>query len=211
MVYTESGFIDYVKSKVKRLPNKSKMRIVSGTLNRPSISKDVCDFIMEELSINKQAVLFVQKILVELMSNSFHHAYPEDNTDIMYPKWYIYAEHVDNKIRVVFTDTGKGIAGTVRKRFMERVFNIKDEDLIYFAFQPDHFIRTETKLSHRGNGLPGIMDIINESPIQSFWVFSGKGGLNVDKKNDQNKLTKLSFNHKIYGTIVVFEFKEAIL
>lgn len=205
-VYEESGFVDYVQSRVKRLPNKSKMRIVSGTLNKPSVSKDVCDFIMQELLIEKQEVLFVQKILVELMSNAFHHAYPNDKTSIMYPKWYIYAEHVNNRIRIVFADTGKGIVGTVRKRFRERVFNINDEDLIYFAFQPDHFIRTETNLSHRGNGLPGIMEIINESPIESFWVFSGKGGFYVDKKYNQNKLTKLSFDHRIYGTIIVFEF-----
>lgn len=49
IVYTESGFMDYVKSRVKRLPNKSKMRIVSGTSNLPTTSKAVCDFIINEL------------------------------------------------------------------------------------------------------------------------------------------------------------------
>lgn len=206
-VYTESGFMDYVKSRIKILPNKAKMRIVTGTANSPTISKAVCDFIMGELMVSKQEILFVQKILVELMSNSYYHAYPEDKTNIMFPRWYIYAEHVENKTRVVFTDTGKGISGTIRKRFSERVFNIKDEELIYLAFEPDSFIRTETKLTHRGNGLPGIKDIVYDSPIQSFWVFSGAGGFRIIRNvNGQKKLTKLNFEHRIYGTIVAFEF-----
>jgi anti-sigma regulatory factor (Ser/Thr protein kinase) len=205
-VYTESGFMDYVESKVKKLPNNSKMRIVSGTMNLPSVSKAVCDFIIKELSITRQDIQFVQKILVELMSNSYYHAYPDEKVDIMFPKWYIYAEHMDNKIRIIFTDTGKGITGTIRRRFTERVFNIKDEELLQLAFQPDSFIRSETKLAHRGNGLPGIKSVIDESPIQAFWVFSGGGGLLFENKNNQKNLTKLHFEHKIYGTTVVFEF-----
>lgn len=209
MTYVESGFIDYVESKTKKLPNKSKMTIVSGTLNLPTISKEVCDFIISELSIKKQQILFVQKILVELMSNAYYHAYPDDKTNRMYPKWYIYSELVDDKIRVIFADTGKGIAGTVRRRWRESVFSINDEELIYFAFQPDSFIRTETKLPHRGNGLPGIKDIILDSPISSFWVLSGGGGLHIGGNNGQKKLTKLHYEHKIYGTIIVFEFKRS--
>jgi hypothetical protein len=205
-VYVESGFMDYVQSKVKRLPNKSKMRIVSGTTNQPTVSKAVCDFVINELSLKRQEVLFIQKILVELMSNTYYHAYPEDKSNIMYSKWYIYAEHVDNKIRIIFADTGKGITGTIRKSLFERVKFITDDELLYLAFQKDNFIRSNTKLMHRGNGLPGIMDVVNESIIQSFCVFSGNGFLCVKNNNGKKELTKTRLSNKICGTIFTFDF-----
>ena len=86
---------------------------------------------------------------------------------------------------------------------------MKDEDLLYHAFQPGNFIRTETKESYRGNGLPGIKAIVEDSPISSFWVFSGKGGLCIDGTTiGPKRLTKHGYLHKMYGTMVVFEFSE---
>lgn len=203
-VFIESGFIEYVSSRARRLPNKSRMKILSGTKNLPTISKMFCDFIVNELNWDRKRVIFVQKILVELMSNAYYHAYNENKNEEMFPKWYIYAEHIDNKIRIIFADTGKGITGTVRRKFTERVFGMNDEELLSSAFEPDNFIRTETKQKHRGNGLPGIKDVIKDSPITAFWVFSGKGAICIDSNNN---LTKSHFQNKIRGTIISFEFK----
>lgn len=133
-------------------------------------------------------------------------------TKEMYSKWYLYAEHVKDKVRIIFADTGRGIAGTVRRKKSEKVrefiFGLKDEDLLYHAFQPGNFIRTETREFHRGNGLPGIKPIVENSPISSFWVFSGHGGLCIDGITGAKQLTKRGYLHKMYGTMVVFEFSE---
>lgn len=211
-VYKDSGFVDYVKVKEKAfLANKSKVRIRSGINNDPRIAQEISDFVISELNVRVKDIIFIQKILGELMSNAFYHAY-DDKTKEMYSKWYLYAEHVEDKIRIIFADTGRGIAGTVRRKKSEKVrefiFGLKDEDLLYHAFQPGNFIRTETKESHRGNGLPGIRDVVEKSPISSFWVFSGRGGLCMDGVIGEKQLTKHGYLHRMYGTMVVFEFSE---
>lgn len=212
IVYKDSGFVDYVQSKSKAFPaNKSKVKIRSGINNDPRIAQEISDFVISELDVKIKDIIFIQKILGELMSNAFYHAY-DDKTKEMYSKWYLYAEHVEDKIRIIFADTGRGIARTIRRKKSEKVkefiFGLKDEDLLYHAFQPGNFIRTETKESYRGNGLPGIKAIVEDSPISSFWVFSGKGGLCINKATGTKQLTKHGYLHRMYGTMVVFEFSE---
>ena len=212
LVYKESGFMDYVESKDKRsFLNKTKVRIHSGNNNTPIVIKEICDFVINEFGVEKKDILFISKILVELMSNAYYHAYPDEINEEMHSKWYLYAEHSNNNVRVIFADTGKGIASTVRRKpnekIRELVTGLKDSELIYEAFQPGNFIRTETKLDHRGNGLPGIKETIDNSPINLFWILSGSGGLCIREIAGQKDLTKHQFQHKIYGTIVVFEFE----
>ena len=207
VVYLDCGFVDYVQAKVKKLPNStSKVRIISGDKAMPTQSKKICTFAMEKFGVPQKRILFIQKILVELMSNSFYHAYPDDVKDEMSSKWYLYAEYVNDTMRIIFADTGKGITGTVRRKFTERLRMISDCDLLETAFQPGNFIRTETKVPHRGNGLPGIKDVVEKSPITSFWAFSGRGAIKIDGQRENRTLTKYGFEHRIHGTIYIFEF-----
>jgi len=79
IVYKDSGFVDYVKSKTKTFPaNKSKARIRSGTNNSPQIAQEISDFVISELDVRIKDIIFIQKILGELMSNAFYHAYYND-------------------------------------------------------------------------------------------------------------------------------------
>ncbi len=213
MVYLDSGFMNYVQSALKRLPNNTfKVRIVSDDKARPTLSKKICLFAMEKFEVLQKDVLFIQKILVELMSNSFYHAYPEDVKEEMISKWYLYAECINGTMRIIFADTGKGITGTIRKRFLEKVSRINDCDLLETAFQPGNFIRTETRIPHRGNGLPGIKKVVENSPITSFWAFSGRGAIRIGGQKGNKILTKYRFEHKIHGTIYIFEFgKESMI
>jgi hypothetical protein len=119
-IYKESGFTDYVVSKMRELPESTdKMRIISGTNNSPAAAKELSDFVMHKLGKNRKHIQPIQKVLIELMSNVYHHAY-EKNMH-MAKKWYMYAEHIDNYIRCVFVDTGFGIAKTARKNFTETI------------------------------------------------------------------------------------------
>ncbi|ASN67515.1 hypothetical protein 10S2_7 [uncultured Caudovirales phage] len=206
ITYKESGFMAYVESKIKRLPDSTnKMKITSGSRNDPQIASQMCKFVMDKLNKKITDTLSLHKILIELMSNVYHHAY--NNTDINKKIWYIYAEFVDDCIRFVFVDTGAGIASTVRKNFFEKLGRLtgtsySDGDLIYSTLKGD--FRTETKKVHRGNGLSGVKDLAKTGLFRNFTVISGSGSCAIS--NDENKeLIKANYNNSIYGTIFIFD------
>ena len=67
-VYTESGFTDYVESKMKILPSSNnRMRIICGTNNHPQSAKELSRFVMESLGKEKKDIHPLQKVLVELI------------------------------------------------------------------------------------------------------------------------------------------------
>ncbi len=212
-IYNISGFIDYVKAKDKsKFLYGSNAHIKSGTKNMPNNAKEVCDMVMEKLDVDRKEILFISKILGELMSNVYHHAYPGILEQEMYPRWYLYTECIDDTVKVIFADTGKGIPGTVRRKFSENIKKffggVPDEDLLHYAFEPDTFARTETGLPFRGNGLPTLRTVVADGPIKAFWVFSGNGSICIKGRKGKGSLTKAHLEHKIYGTIVVFEFSK---
>ena len=103
-VYKESGFTDYVHTKMRELPESTeKMRIISGSDNNPAAAKELSEFVMRCLGKTRPEILPIHKVLIELMSNVYHHAY--EKNPVMALKWYMYAEHVDDYIRCVFVNT----------------------------------------------------------------------------------------------------------
>ena len=211
-VFIESGFLNYVNSPERRLPdNSSKIRIVVGKKNLSEVSKCISDFLIQEFKIKMKYTIFMQKILVELMSNSYHHAYPDDIEKNVWPKWYLYAEHIGEYVRIIFADTGKGITGTVRKKLREKILRYDDSLIIESSFDNDSFIRTETKMDYRGNGLPGIKEILRYSPIGKMNVISGKGKVSFINYNGILVTEKKELKNKILGTIYVFECREGDL
>lgn len=49
-IYTESGFTDYVYSKMQTLPESNeRVRIVSGINNSPETARELCDFVIDTL------------------------------------------------------------------------------------------------------------------------------------------------------------------
>ena len=204
-VYKESGFNDYVKLNMKDLPRSTdKMRIVSGNRNKSETSRDVCDFVIKKLGKTKQQIQPLQKVLIELMSNVFYHAY--ENT-FMTKKWYMYAEHVDNHVKCVFVDTGQGIAKTVRKNFRERLrtfvgIDNNDAKLIQSAFNGE--FRTSTKEKHRGNGLLSVRANAGNDLFKRFEVLSGRGHCVLLKNVSENNMVITNYNNTLYGTLYMF-------
>ncbi|WP_394524329.1 ATP-binding protein [Lacrimispora sp. JR3] len=206
IVYRESGFMTYVESKLRRLPDSTnKMKITSGNKNDPQIASQMCKFVMDKLNKKITDTLSLHKILIELMSNVYHHAY--NNTDINKKQWYVYAELIDDYIHFVFVDTGAGIARTVRKNIFEKIgrstgalFN--DGDLIFSTLKGD--FRTETKETHRGNGLSGVKDLAASGLFRNFTVISGSGSC-VISDDASKELVKSNYNNSIFGTIFTFD------
>ena len=148
--YEESGFNHYVIANMKALPESTeKMRIISGNNNSPEDAKKLCEFVMKNQKKNRVEVVPLQKVLIELMSNVYHHAY--EKLPFMARKWYLYAEHSDDRIKCIFVDTGRGIAVTARKNYLEKVtekFSDKeDARIIKSVFLTEIFERRQMKLS----------------------------------------------------------------
>ena len=205
-VYAESGFNDYVKSHMKNLPKSNeKMCIVNGTGNRSDISKELCDFVIDKLGKNRKQILPLQRVLIELMSNVFYHAYAKNS--FMAKKWYMYAEHIDNYVRCVFVDTGQGIAKTVRKNFGEqliKLFGLKLDDsrLIKSAFNGD--FRSATNEKHRGNGLSTVKANVENEIFEEFEVLSGHGRCILPKEDSVDEMIVVNYSSVLYGTLYTF-------
>ncbi len=205
-VYAESGFNDYVVSKMRELPQSNdKMRIICGEDNSPLAAKELSDFVIKNLTKTRKDIQPIQKVLIELMSNVYHHAYEKNS--FMAKKWYMYAEHIDDCVRCVFVDTGYGIAKTARKNFSEKIklaFGIRVEDakIIQSIFNGD--FRTATNEHHRGNGLSAVRENVMASIFESFEVISGRGRCIIPKGENAGLIFSESFNKMLYGTLYQF-------
>lgn len=198
-IFQESGLYKYVQTKSNDLPrNNEKMQIVTGSKTDSVLASEICKFVMKKFDVDKGYTNYLYKTLIELMSNTVHHAY-NYKEEIMFPCWYLYAEYDNSTIRFVFVDTGLGIATTVRKKFYEKIVK-KDSELIKSAF--DGEFRTETKKDYRGLGLPALKEYAEYGYFSSFYVLSGSGEY---KYNNNGMFTICDYFKKINGTIYIFE------
>ena len=205
-IYTESGFNDYVESRMKKLPaSNDKKRITCGIKNDSVASKELCDFVIKSLGKSLREIQPIQKVLIELMSNVYHHAY--EKNPFMAKKWYMYAEHVDDYVRCVFVDTGLGIAKTARKNFGEKLrtfFHIEldDSKIIESIFNGD--FRTATNEKYRGNGLSSVRENVKREIFENFEVVSGRGRCIIPKDRDPDEIISCCYDSRLFGTLFQF-------
>lgn len=201
-VYTESGFMNYVKTRRAVMPQTDdKIQIITGNQTDNKTAMRICDFVNERFSRTPTFTKDLYSTLIELMSNTVSHAYNDNG--VMVPYWYLYAIDKGEAIQFTFIDTGEGIPNTVRKKLLERLISVKDSELIYSAFMGDG--RTETKLPNRGHGLPDLYNKVVKGSLQNFCVLSGKGCCKSRVENNSIRFDKQEFDKDIIGTIFQFE------
>ena len=205
-IYTECGFTDYVHSNMKSLPESNdRIRIICGVDNSPESAREICDFVMETLGKLRKDILPIQKVLVELMSNVYHHAYEKNS--FMAKRWYMYAEHSGDFVRCIFVDTGYGIAKTARKNFGEKFrtffgMRVDDSRIIESVFNGD--FRTATNLRYRGNGLLAVRENVGYDIFKGFEVFSGRGRCIIPKDDNPDEILSHRYENTLYGTLYQF-------
>lgn len=208
-IYSESGFNDYVISKMRKLPpSTDKMRIICGVNNNPIAAKEFSNFVMSNLGKTRKEILPVQKVLIELMSNVFHHAY--DKNAFMAKKWYMYAEHINDYVRCIFVDTGYGIAKTARKNFGEKIkiglgLRVDDAKIMLSIFNGD--FRTATNEKNRGNGLTSVRNNVGADIFEKFEVISGRGKCIIPKNDNQALIITEHYENMLFGTLYQFIIK----
>lgn len=206
-VYMESGFLRFVRSKERILPdNNSKMSIVSGRRSDTKSAKLICQFVVEKLIVPRSYIKGLYEVIIEMMSNVYYHAYNEEDT--MIPEWYMYAEYEENKVKILFLDTGLGIGKTVKKhsiyeKIVNRVGKGIESKLIKSAL--DGEFRTKTQKNNHGKGLPSIKEFALDEKVEEFHVISGKGHCWT---NHSEKIYTQELKQGICGTVYSFVIKK---
>jgi anti-sigma regulatory factor (Ser/Thr protein kinase) len=197
--FIDSGFIKYVNSpNVMFKENSECISIETGSKVNSTTAAKVVNFILSKKDISKQQQLASYEMLVELMANTFDHAYHDDSN--MSRSWYLYVSAQNGKIMITFLDTGLGIPTTIHKRFTEAI-TMGDHKLTESAFKG--VFRTKTRLKHRGRGLPKIYKYIEDKIIHNFYVVAGKAFCD---SNGSNKFkTVKSLYNKFEGTLYYWE------
>lgn len=178
-IFKECGFLKYVTADKDNIFYTStyNIQILRGNNVDTARAEEICAFTKECCKINIEEMGHFYPVLIELMGNTTQHAY-KDNINKIPRHWYFFAEKRENCVQFVFLDTGAGIPATVYKEIHEKIltklFSLK-KDSEFIRSTLDGSFRTETKKTHRGQGLPQISTCFKSGLFQEVSIFSGRG------------------------------------
>ena len=200
------GFFDYVKvnNDTGRLIQTKKIKIRNGEKVDPNTVKMLCMFAQEYGNLNRIETMPIYEIIIEMMKNTFNHAYIKENKERR-SSWYVFAEETHNYIKFAFLDTGLGIPRTLRKKIKEAIFKPQDCELLESALTGDEG-RSRTKLRNRGNGLPQIFENCQKEIFLDMHIVSGKAYCVI---TPENKIVRLfDIEKRMNGTLYSWKIKK---
>ena len=204
----ESGFYDFMGSSYSKKVkfNKKHMQICSGMHADGKLASSICDFVIVTYQVNRKRTKRLYPIIIELMTNTYQHAYELETKSLMINYWYIFAEAKNGYVHFVFLDTGVGIPRTIYRKLKEKIkdFLYSDESLYLKSVLEGEF-RSETKQENRGKGLPGIYEDIQNNEIQNLNIISCKGKCYVDSKSKRIETKRL--DNSFEGTLFSWDIK----
>lgn len=212
-VFEFVGFYNYVSSCKRqiRIQNNDKLKILKGNDVDVVQLETICRFAGgsddEKTRLSTKGLF---RILVELMTNTHHHAYTGEQGK-MKCNWYLYAEKNFEIVRFVFLDTGLGIPTTIRKNWSEKImdfFQKNKDDARYIEAALMGEFRTETLEVHRGKGMPEIYGTVKNPDTNLFnlSIVSGKGICFV---NNEGIIEKKVLSKALEGTMYRWEFRKS--
>lgn len=202
----QSGFFQYVHSVVSDITTDSNnVRIVSGQDVNGDVVEKVIDFVNKNCNTNRLFTLELYDVMIELMNNAIQHAY--DKSDILNERnWYVYAADNKNKVKIVFLDTGLGIAETVHRDWGEYFKDIiRKDDGKYVESALRGEFRSQTGESNRGNGLPTVYEYAKRQEVVKFQIHTGKS---ISKVHSDGSLSSKEIERPLYGTLFYWEISK---
>ena len=199
----ESGFLNYVKTNKAIINEKANenIQIRTGYNSNTDIVKSIIDFLSEKSSLKITEFRDLYEIFIELMSNTFHHAY--NNNSILAKVWYLFVEREENIVKLSFIDVGSGITNTIRKKFTERIKILGlTEDSKYIMSALKGEFRSRTNLKYRNKGLPTVYKYSKKREIRKLEIISENGIYKVDE-NGKEELEDLE--KTLQGTLYYWE------
>lgn len=179
-VFEKSGFFDFVNGSID--PDNYNNENIIITKGRNKVKQDVTNRLIKNAMITvygkEERNTSLQRMLIEMMSNSVQHAY---NPKTSNTRWWIsfYHHKEENKVSIVYLDNGYGILETLNSNFKNAMIKfVKDEsELLQRAF--DGKVNSRTKMPGRGRGLPAIYR--KSELFHNFTVLSNNAFIDFQK------------------------------
>lgn len=202
----QSGFFRFVKSAATRInQNGNNVQIISGQDVNGEIIKELVEFINRNCFTKIKFTQELYDVFVELMNNTVQHAY--DKSEILSERnWYLYASANKEKIKIVFLDTGLGIAETVHRDWGEYFRDIaRKDDGYYVESALKGEFRSRTGKKYRGNGLPAVYNYSKRDEVNRFQIHTGKS---ISKVQNNGELYSKEAEQPLYGVLYYWEIKK---
>jgi hypothetical protein len=186
-ILDQSGFISNLNRRFDDVENytitaKDNFLTHGAKLVRSELGADLITEVSSRVWGKQQRCPLVQTTLVELMQNTFGHAVPEQEGG---RHWWLSINHsaVERKLRFSFVDYGVGIFKSlsgkskgsrwfgVLDRLFER-FHYGDNAELLKLILNGELHRTVTNEYFRGQGLPGILDAVNENALTNLHILT---------------------------------------
>ena len=204
-----SGYLNYVrtaKENIIQTDNNITIKFGTGYEYRDKnkfvdIRRQIIDFSCDKLKKDKTKINFLMTMLTEMIANINDHAY--DKEGLFRHNWYIFVENMKDKITYTFMDNGLGIPSTIKKKMLEKLFEIIEQDKEYKYIEAAFSgieKRSKTGLMERGNGLPSIYEQFINKNVENFIIISNKAFFSEKSKYD--------LINNLNGTIFYWEIKK---
>ncbi|WP_141048344.1 hypothetical protein [Aliarcobacter cryaerophilus] len=172
----ESGFLNYIYPHANINIKTDILTIKEGFKVDSTIATEVSKYLRSKLNIDRSKTKSIQTIIIESMANTYNHAFKKGEKKVT-NKWYLSAFYFENEVHFVFLDNGRGIANTIKRKFITDLFK-NDAELILSAFKGEE-LRTQTGEKKRGKGLPKIFEKAKDTNIIELILMANKGLINV--------------------------------
>lgn len=192
-----SGFFDYMDGELEySTENTSNTIIEQGNkVVEPERSAEIVREAMRTITGKSQRNTRIQRLFIELMSNSINHGFPNNENK---KKWMIATSHFksDKKVSFSFIDNGVGIINTLNQKWGRQILTFfkGKGDLLESAF--DGNIGSRTKLNYRGKGLPTIKDTFVKNHISNLFVLTN--GIVIDYNKGKSYELKVPYSGTFY-------------
>lgn len=203
-LFLQSGFLKRIsRHKVDVIPN-GRFYMCIGNLADGIETKQVCDYLAEHSAARRETTHFIYDMLMELEVNTADHAYKTNANSIFHENWLLAVEDKSDKFSFTFLDVGVGICKTIYKRWHERLNLGKAQyEYLLSAFN-GMLLRSETKLKHRGRGLPKIKRYSTEKKIDNFTVITNQAICYADPESEQG-ISGRRISESLSGAVYYWE------
>lgn len=170
----ESGFLNLVKSNIKRPSNNRFVNrifmIGKENVDSHRIGKAVRDS-MAFITGREECYPPVYENILEICANSVEHG----NVNTQDKNWLVSISFEEGKVHYILVDTGVGILATLKKKFSQKVKDATiraDTQILCSAFRKEY--QSATGEINRHKGLPIIYESFTEGYVSDLIVVTNK-------------------------------------
>ena len=207
-LFCQSGFLKMIRRNNVAITPKNLMYMCAGNNANRLETANVCRFIHAHSNASRVDTWFLYDMLMELEVNTADHAYNKNANPLFMDNWLLVVEDAEDTFRFTFLDVGVGICKTIYKRWHERI-NLGNSQVDYLisAFN-GALIRTETRLAHRGKGLPKIKSYADQHKIDDLKVITNKAF--CYSSEDELSFEGIKLQDSLAGTVYYWEVKKTL-